>query len=397
MKTTFPFYSQYVKHWNLDPSILFLNHGSFGATPIKVLEQQQHFQKQLESQPLRFFMRELPELHRETLQKLGSFLQCDPQDLVYVKNATEGVNTVLSSIPWQKNDRVLITNHIYQACKNALLVYAQRYGFEIDEVEVSYPCQNEDEILQSVLSGITKRTRLILIDHISSPTALQFPIEKIARSIEGSRVELLVDGAHAPGMIPIHPSETGAQYYTGNCHKWLCAPKGAAFLWVEPKCQEYINPLNISMINVKTQSFQDRFYWGGTQDISSFLSISKAIDCIPEIFGGSWEAIMEHNYQMSRKVAQMLSEMLGQPIPIGEEMKINMCSIPIPKLGRALQPGEFDPIQEKLYSEYKIEIPIINWGRTNQRFIRYSCFLYNSLEQYEYLGGVLEREFLKNK
>ncbi|MBP1673442.1 MAG: aminotransferase class [Bacteroidetes bacterium] len=397
MKTMFPFYSEHIKHWNIDQSILFLNHGSFGATPIKVLEQQQQFQLQLERQPLRFFMRELPDLHQKTLQHLGAFLQCNPQDLVYVRNATEGVNTVLSSIPWQKNDRVLITNHIYQACKNALFIYAQRYGFEIDEVEVSYPYQNEDEIVQCVLKGITKNTRLLLIDHISSPTALHFPIEKIASNLKGSRVELLVDGAHAPGMIPIQPSETGAQYYTGNCHKWLCAPKGAAFLWVEPKCQEYINPLNISMINVKTQSFQDRFYWGGTQDLSSFLSIPKAIESIPEIFGKSWEEVMERNYMMSRKVSQLLSSKLQQLVPIPEGSIINMCSLPLPKLGRALQPGEFDPLQEKLYYEYKIEIPVINWGRENQRFIRYSCFVYNSLEQYEYLGEVLERELLKNK
>jgi isopenicillin-N epimerase len=395
MKTTFPFYSEHIKHWNIDQSILFLNHGSFGATPKKVLEQQQHFQLQLERQPLRFFMRELPELHRETLQKLSSFLQCDSQDLVYVKNATEGVNTVLSSIPWQKNDRVLITNHIYQACKNALFVYSQRYGFEIDEVEVSYPYQNEDEILQCVLKGITKNTRLLLIDHISSPTALHFPIEKIARNLKGSRVELLVDGAHAPGMIPIHPSETGAQYYTGNCHKWLCAPKGAAFLWVDPNCQEKIDPLNISKINVKSQNFQDRFYWGGTQDLSSFLSIPKAIESIPEICGKSWEEVMERNFMMSRKVSQLLSSKLQQLVPIPEGSIINMCSIPLPKLERVLQPSEFDPLQEKLYYEYKIEIPIINFGKDRDRFIRYSCFLYNSMEQYEYLGEVLEREIFK--
>ena len=154
MSSIQPSYSELINHWNLDQSITFLNHGSFGAAPKEVLEQQHQFRMQLENQPLRFFMRELPDLHVTTLQKLGTFLKCNQQDLVFVKNATEGVNTVLSSIPWKKNDRVLITNHGYQACKNALLINAQRYGFEVDEVQVPYPYVSEDEIINAVLNGV---------------------------------------------------------------------------------------------------------------------------------------------------------------------------------------------------------------------------------------------------
>ncbi|HPS71717.1 MAG TPA: aminotransferase class V-fold PLP-dependent enzyme [Bacteroidales bacterium] len=391
-----PFYSDLVNHWNLDQSITFLNHGSFGAAPIEVLEQQHQFRMQLENQPLRFFMRELPELHVNTLQQLGIFLSCNPEDLVFVKNATEGVNTVLSSIPWKKNDRVLITNHGYQACKNALLINAQRYGFEVDEVQVPYPYESEDEIVNAVLDGVSKHTRLVMIDHISSPTALYFPIEKIAAALKGTQTELLVDGAHAPGMIPIHPSETGAQYYTGNCHKWLCAPKGAAFLWVDPRCQEYMYPLNISMINVRTQGFQDRFYWGGTQDVSPYLSIPKAIETLPKITQISWSEIMEKNRALSRKVTLLFSKTLEQPIPSPLDRITNMCAIPIPKLTSPLLPGTFDPLQEKLYHEFKIEIPVINFGVHNQRFIRFSCFVYNHISQYEYLAEVLKNE-LKNR
>jgi len=395
MTPSLPPYSELVKYWNLDQTMVFLNHGSFGATPIPVLEQQQQYRLQLENQPLRFYMRELPELHEKTLQQLGLFLHCNPQDIVFVKNATEGVNTVLSSIPWQKNDRVLITNHGYQACKNALLINAQRYGFQVDEVQVPYPYQSEYELITSILDGITKNTRLVMIDHISSPTALYFPIEKIAEALKGSRIELLVDGAHAPGMIPIHPSETGAQYYTGNCHKWLCAPKGAAFLWIDPKCQEHLFPLNISMINVKTQGFQDRFYWGGTQDVTPYLCIPKAIEVIPEITGNTWEKIMERNLSLSLKVTKMLSEILDQPLPVPPKRITNMCAIPMPLLAQQLQPGTFDPLQETLYHKYKIEIPVINFGIQNQRFIRFSCYVYNRFEQYIYLAEILEKKLKK--
>jgi len=392
MSSIQPSYSELINHWNLDQSITFLNHGSFGAAPKEVLEQQHQFRMQLENQPLRFFMRELPDLHVTTLQKLGTFLKCNQQDLVFVKNATEGVNTVLSSIPWKKNDRVLITNHGYQACKNALLINAQRYGFEVDEVQVPYPYVSEDEIINAVLNGVKPNTRLVMIDHISSPTALFFPVEKIAAALKGTQTELLVDGAHAPGMIPIHPSETGAQYYTGNCHKWLCAPKGAAFLWVDPSCQDFMFPLNISMINVRTQGFQDRFYWGGTQDVSPYLAIPKAIEVLPEITGLYWSQMMDQNRSMAREVTQMISDLLDQPVPSPLETVTNMCAIPIPKLTKSVLPGTFDPLQDTLYHDYKIEIPVINFGIQNQRFIRFSCFVYNQKSQYDYLAEVLEKE-----
>ena len=390
MATTFPPYADTISHWNLDTSMIFLNHGSFGAAPKELLSYQSQLRTQMESQPLRFFMRELPELHLNAKTHLAHFLSCDADDLVFVRNATEGVNTVLSSIPWQKGDRVLITNHGYQACKNSVLVNAQRYGFEVDEIEVPYPYQEDDQIVNAVIHGVKPETRLVLIDHISSPTALYFPIERIAVALRGTNAELLVDGAHAPGMIPLDVTQTGAQYYTGNCHKWLCAPKGAAFLWIHKEYQSQMNPLNISKINVKGNTFQDRFYWGGTQDVTPFLSIPKAIETLPNITGKNISELMETNISMSREVVKMLCQMLEQPIPVPENRITNMCSIPLPPLKMPLSPGAFDPLQEQLYHDYHIEIPIINFG-PNQRFIRPSCFIYNTFEQYNYLATSLTK------
>lgn len=390
MATALPPYSDLISHWNLDTSMVFLNHGSFGAAPKEVLEYQSLLRLQLESQPLRFFMRELPELHLHARNELAQFLSCEAEDLVFVRNATEGVNTVLSSISWQKGDRVLITNHGYQACKNSVLVNAQRFGFEVDEIEVPYPYQEDDQIVNAVIHGVKPETRLVLIDHISSPTALYFPIERIAVALRGTNAELLVDGAHAPGMIPLDVTQTGAQYYTGNCHKWLCAPKGAAFLWVHKEYQSNMNPLNISKINVKGDSFQDRFYWGGTQDVTPFLTIPKAIETIPQITGKSFSEHMETNIHMSREVVKMLCQVVKQPIPVPENRITNMCSIPLPPLKTPLSPGTFDPLQEQLYHDYRIEIPIINFG-PHQRFIRPSCFIYNTMEQYQYLASTLTK------
>ena len=196
-------------------------------------------------------------------------------DLVFVQNATEGVNTICTLFNGNIVDEILITNHIYPACRNAIQFYANRFGVKVKEVQILFPLNSNDEIIQAIIDTITNKTRLILLDHIASPTGLLFPIKEIRQQISND-ILILVDGAHAPCAISLDINELGVDFYTGNCHKWMCSPKGAGFLWIQAKHQNYIYPINISLINTVSESFNERFFWRGTQ--RSFC-LAKHTDC----------------------------------------------------------------------------------------------------------------------
>jgi isopenicillin-N epimerase len=384
-----PSYSQHICHWQLDRDSVFLNHGSFGACPKIVLDFQTQLRQRLETQPLRFMIRELENLYYSSKKSLADFLNVDERDLVFVRNATEGVNTILNSILWNRDDRVLITNHIYPACLNAVLYYSSKYGFEVDEVHVPFPVRHKDEVINSVLKGIRADTRLVILDHITSCTSLVFPVAEIADALSDTHIEILVDGAHAPGAIPLNIEETGVHYYTGNCHKWLCSPKGAAFLWVDPELQYSIFPLSISMINAGGHEFQDRFYWTGTQDPTAFLCVPEAIQTMQKIAGTNFQGIMDQNKQLNLDAARILCDALRIPLPCPEDLLSSMTSFPLPDLSFKVDENSPDPLQEKLFNNYHIEIPVMKLGNSEQRLLRISSQLYNHISQYEYLANAL--------
>ncbi len=384
-----PVYSEHIKHWSLDQECVFLNHGSFGACPQAVLDYQSKLRKKLESQPLRFMMRELEYLNAESKQILADFLNADYNDLVFVKNVTEGVNTVLNSIKWHTHDRVLITNQIYPACFNAVMYYARKFNFEVDVAEIPYPLTNSREIIRAVLKCIRPDTKLLILDHISSTTSIVFPVSEIAAALKDIQIQILVDGAHAPGAIPLNMKETVVHYYTGNCHKWLCSPKGAAFLWVDPAYQDCIYPLAISMINSRGNDFQDRFYWTGTQDPTAHLCIPAAIQILKHIAGTDLHHIMNQNKQLNIKTAKIICDALNISFPCPENLLSAMTSIPLPDLKTKHEINSPDPLQEKLYKTYHIEIPVMKQIDSEQRFLRISCQLYNHISQYRYLADAL--------
>lgn len=384
-----PQYSSHISHWQLDRETVFLNHGSFGSCPRFVLDFQTELRQRLESQPLRFMMRELESAYYSSKKSLADFLNVDNNDLVFVRNATEGVNTVLNSILWNRDDRVLITNHIYPACLNAVLYYSSKYGFEVDEVQVPFPVRHKDEITNSVLKGIKADTRLLILDHITSCSSMVFPVSEIAKKLQDTQIEILIDGAHAPGSIPLNIEDTGVHYYTGNCHKWLCAPKGAAFLWVDPELQYSIFPLSISMINSRSDEFQDRFYWTGTQDPTAFLCIPAAIQAMQQIADTDFQQIMEQNKKLNLEAARIISDTLRIPLPCPEDLVSSMTSFPLPDLSFKTEVHAPDPLQEILYRDYHIEVPVMMLGNSGQRLLRISCQLYNHISQYEYLANAL--------
>jgi isopenicillin-N epimerase len=229
--------------------MVFLNHGSFGATPTKILELQQKYIYQMEAEPVRYMIRELEPLWWEAKEKTAHFLGANPSNLVFVKNATMGVNTILHSLNFESGDEVLTTNHAYGACMNTLHQYAKIKKFNVVVASIPFPFKDEDEIIEALVQKITPKTKLLMIDHITSATATIFPIEKIIQLFEEKGIKVLVDGAHAPGMIHLELEKMGASYYVGNCHKWICSPKGSALLYVRKDKQAKINPLNISHKN----------------------------------------------------------------------------------------------------------------------------------------------------
>ena len=221
-------------HWTLDPDITFLNHGAFGACPREVLALQSELRARMERDPIDFFVRAVEPLLDEARGRLAEFLHADADDLAFVDNATAGTNTVLRSLTFRPGDELLTTDHVYNACGNALRWAAERAGARVVVVPLGLPLRGPEQVVEGVLGAVSERTRLALLDHVTSATAVVFPIESLVPALQARGVDVLVDGAHAPGMVPVDLQALGAAYYTGNCHKWLCAPKGAA---IPPRAQ----------------------------------------------------------------------------------------------------------------------------------------------------------------
>jgi isopenicillin-N epimerase len=280
--------------WLLDPEVAYLNHGAFGSCPQPVLDVQGDFRRRFEREPVRFVEQMLEGLLDEARVSVGDFVGADPGDLVFVANATTGVNTVLRSLPLGKADELIVTDHAYNACRNALDHCAERTGARVAVVRIPFPLRDPEEIVGAVLGLVTPRTRMALIDHISSPTALIFPVQRLVRELSARGVETLIDGAHAPGQIPLDLRALGATYYAANFHKWCCAPKGAGMLYVRRDRQKMIRPLVISHGANSQRTDRARFLvefdWTGTVDMSAFLSIPYALRYLDGLVPGGFSA-----------------------------------------------------------------------------------------------------------
>ena len=388
--------------WLLDPGIDFLNHGSFGSCPRAVLEFQQAVRARMERQPVQFFVRDLEGMLDEAREELGRFVGADAEDLVFVPNATTGVNSVLRSLRFQSGDELLVTDHEYNACRNALDFVAEAAGARIVVAHAPFPLATADSMAEAVLEGVTARTRLALLDHVTSQTGLIFPIERIAAELAGRGVEILVDGAHAPGMTPLRLRELGVTYYTGNCHKWLCAPKGAGFLYVRRDRQERIRPTVISHGANSPRTDRSRFLiefgWMGTGDPSAYLSVPEAIRYVGSLVPGGWPEVMRRNHELAVSGRKIICRALGIAAPCPDELIGSLASLPISDATeRAPQtsPLYLDPLQEKLLREHAIEVPIIPWPGPPKRIVRISAQLYNRESQYARLGRALVAELGK--
>jgi isopenicillin-N epimerase len=404
--------------WPLDPAVTFLNHGSFGSCPLPVLEFQREVRERMERQPVSFFVRDMEGLLDEARAKLAAFVGSAVEDLVFVPNATSGVNAVLRSLDFQPGDELLVTDHEYNACRNALDYVAQRSGAQVVVVKIPFPvpatCSRRletsaaterrlqvagtAEIISPVLAAVTPRTKLALLDHVTSQTGLVLPIESLVRELNARGVDTLVDGAHAPGMVPLNLTQLGAAYYTGNCHKWICAPKGAALLHVRRDRQARIRPLVISHGGNSQRTNRSRFLiefgWMGTGDPSAALAVPKAIEFIGSLRPGGWPEVMQHNRELALAARRVLCSALATPLPCPDELIGSLASVPIPDatdLTPSKNPLYLDPLQDRLLAEFGIEVPVIPWPAPPKRLLRISAQLYNSLPQYERLAEALKK------
>lgn len=383
--------------WPLDPSVAFLNHGSYGACPAEVLRYQAALRAEMEAEPVRFLGRELDDRLDAARARLGAFVGADPDDLAFVSNATGGVNAVLRSLRLAAGDELLTTDHAYQACRNTLDFVAERSGARVVTVTLPFPVTDPQAIVDTVLAGVTPRTRLALLDHITSPTALILPLERIVAALAARGIDSVVDGAHAPGMVPLDLRALGAAYYSGNCHKWLCTPKGSAFLWVRRDRQADVHPLTISHgakgERAGRSRFRLEFDWTGTQDPTAWLTVPMAIDYLAGLVPGGWPALMARNRALALEARRLLCAAVGTEPPCPEEMIGSIASVILPD-NRTVETGwrVRDPVQGRLFEAWGIEVPIMRWPAPPKRMVRVSAQLYNHVPQYVRLAEALRKE-----
>jgi isopenicillin-N epimerase len=351
----------------------------------------------LERQPVQFLVRDLEPLLDEARGVLARFVGAEPDNLVFVANATSGVNAVLRSLVLEPGDELLVTDHEYNACRNALEFVAGRHRAKVVVARMPFPFQSAEQLIDAILGQVTRRTRLALIDHVTSQTAVVLPMAQIVAELAQRGVDTLVDGAHGPGMVPLQLEQLGAAYYAGNCHKWLCAPKTAGLLYVRPDKQAAIHPLAIShgyTTPRKDRSrYQIEFGWAGTWDPTPCLSVPEALRFLGSLLPGGWPAIMERNRALALEGRNLLCQTLQIALPCPDANIGSMASVPLPP-GQAEKvpssPLYISPLQDQLLARHRIEVPVIPWPTPDQRLLRISAQLYNKREDYQLLAKALQ-------
>jgi isopenicillin-N epimerase len=401
MAVTLPEPSPFFAHWGLDPSICFLNHGSFGATPRAVLAAQDRIRGQMESEPVRFFVQEMHGLMDEARRALSEFVHCPWDCIAPMPNATNAVATVMQSLVdagmLSPGDEILTNEHEYTACQNTLKRTAKRSGAVIKSVALPFPVAHPSEITSAVMSGVSERTRVVMMSHVTSPSGLVMPVAEIVRELNARGIISLIDGAHAPGMVPdLNINQLNPTFYTANCHKWICSPKGSAFLYVQPDLRSIVRPLALSNNAEKPRTGRDLFLtefdYQGTSDYSAFMAIPAAIRFMGSLLPGGWPAVMEHNHNMVIRGRNIICEALSITPPAPDSMIGSISTMILPeRMGTTPQrPTMYhDATQDDILHRYRVQAPLWGIPTSPRRFMRISAQVYNSVEQYEYYAAAL--------
>lgn len=399
--TSDPLAAAPLDRWLLDPAITHLNHGSFGACPRVVLDRQAALRAELERQPVDFFLRRLPALLDHARARLAAFIDAPAETLAFVRNVSAGLNAVLRSLRFGPGDEILVTDHGYGAATLTAQWVAKRWGARVVTAALPFPAIDPDRVVEAITAAVTPCTRLALIDHVTSPTGLVLPIERIVAALDARGIDTLVDGAHAPGMVDVSLRRIGAAYYAANLHKWVSAPKGAAFLWVRADKVDGIHPLTISHGHgisperAGMSRFRLEFDWTGTDDPTPWLCVPDAIDTIDGMHSDGWSGWRRRNRALALAARDLLADALGpaaqraakacHPDLIG-----TLVALPLPDAEYAppASPLYASPLQDAIVAR-GVEVPIVPWPTHPQRLVRVSAAPYNRLDDYRRLAEVL--------
>jgi isopenicillin-N epimerase len=380
-------YGKAVRHeWDLDPDFLTINHGSYGATPRAVLAAQTSWRRRMEAQPTRFFARELPGALREAAGALARFVGAEAGDIAFVPNATTGANAVLRSLALKPGDEILHASHVYNAVRNTIAYVAERAGAKVVVAEVPFPRPDKATILANVGRALSRRTRIAVIDHITSPSGMILPIEEIVALCRAAGVPILVDGAHGPGQVPLDLPRLGADWYVATCHKWLAAPKGCGFLHARAEGRAGLHPVTIS--HGYGEGFTAEFDWTGTSDPSAFLALPEAIAFWQRLGG---VALMARNHALVVEAGRRLAERLGTEIGAPEGMMGSMASVRLP-LALPSRRSEALKVRQALQA-VNVDSPV--HPLAGGLWLRLSAYAYNEIEDYERLAELLPGVFAK--
>ena len=385
--------------WQLDPNLVFLNHGCVGAVPRVVSEMRRQLEMALESDPIEFLAPERnlePKLDKVRGQ-IAELASTSQENLVFVRNATEGVNAVLRSMRWRPGDEIVITNHGYNACNNVARYVADRSDAVVRVAEVPFPIGSPQQVTDAIESVIGDRTRLILVDHVTSPTGLVFPVKELIELSHDRGARIMIDGAHAAGMLPLEIEKLGPDYYTANHHKWLCAPKVSGFLYVDPKYHTEVQPSAISHpYNTQRPSrstFTASFDWVGTYDPTPLLALPSALEFLDSLYPGGFDEHLKRNTERLLGVREMVCDAMGIDVPAPECMLGSMLTLPI----SGVEPSRAEWLGQRLREDFGIEIPVYAGLRDSRgellgtTLMRISFQAYNEMSDIHKLVAAMER------
>lgn len=374
------------QYFLLRDDITFLNFGSFGACVKPVFDRYQQFQLELEQEPVLFITGTGPQYLVQARAALGSYLNADKEDLVFVTNPSYAVNTVVKSAGLKAGDEVLTTDLEYGACDKTWQFYCEKAGARYVRQPITLPLTTKEEFADELFKGLTAKTKLIFISHITSSTALRLPVEEVIKRARQLGIPVFVDGAHAPGQIPLDLTTLGADYYTGACHKWMMTPKGCSFLYVKKEKQAAIEPLVVSWgynaLFPSSSQFLDYHQFNGTRDFSAFLTIPAAIDFLTQ---HNWESVAAGCRKLVRDNAAAFFAITGGSAlaPLTDEFTVQMLSTKI-------ETPDPEKLHDLFFEKYRIQIPVMRHGK--DVYLRFSAQAFNSQEDYETLFGALLAE-----
>jgi isopenicillin-N epimerase len=376
--------SPWANSWRLREDTTYLNHGSFGPPPEPVREARLQWQELLDRQPMDFFVRRLEPAWHESRRRLAEFVGTAAESLIFVPNATAGMNVAAASFPLAVGDEVLLTDHEYGAVRRICDRACRRAGASLVTAKLPKPIQSCDEVVASIFTAATARTRVLVVSHITSPTAITLPVMEIAAEARRRGIAVCIDGPHALAQLDLRLDELDCDYYAASCHKWLSAPFGSGFLYVHPRRQPQVQAVNLSWglpPPREPSAWWEEFYWSGTFDPSPYLAIPAAIDFLEQV---GLESFRSSTHDLARYARERLVELTGlAPLtPDNPRWYGSMAHVPLPA-------GDHQSLQKALWEQHGIEVPIISWG--GARFIRVSCHLYNNTRQIDHLAMALSQ------